>query len=425
MYNQQLVNISFTAGYNMVGPTLPHSGNSSRQFTQGNWLQGVLLVMGSWCTVLAAGALAPVLPQIGGAFPNTSAIDFKVGLLATAPALGVALSAIPLGRLADRIGLSLVLLSGLLLYGVAGVLPFFSLQSIEAIIGTRLLVGLGEAAVMLTSTAMLGLFFSGASRARWIAAQAVSANILGIAILLGGGILGLYGWRAPFLVYGFALLLLVPCSLLLPRLPAFSQQRDDSAKLGSKGLVALVVQSCALIAWSTIGLTVILFQLPFILIERGATNSATIGVCLAVGAIGIASGAAAGGVLARVSTSRRLIIAFTLMGAGFIALSMVHEMGVTTLFAAVAGLGSGLTIPTLLSRLLGATPPSASGSVTGWWIAATFAAQFANPQIFTLLRSLTGTRSSSITVFGIATLLLAIALVLRASSVNALDRART
>lgn len=195
LYNQQLVNISFTAGYNMVGPTLPHSGNSSRQFTQGNWLQGVLLVMGSWCTVLAAGALAPVLPQIGGAFPNTSAIDFKVGLLATAPALGVALSAIPLGRLADRIGLSLVLLSGLLLYGVAGVLPFFSLQSIEAIIGTRLLVGLGEAAVMLTSTAMLGLFFSGASRARWIAAQAVSANILGIAILLGGGILGLYGWR--------------------------------------------------------------------------------------------------------------------------------------------------------------------------------------------------------------------------------------
>ena len=193
-------------------PHSPHQYNG-----RVDWRIGVLLVMGSWCTVLAAGALAPVLPQIGAAFPDTSAIDFKVGLLVTAPSLTVALSAIPLGRLADRIGLSTVLLIGLLLYGIAGVLPFFYLQSIETIIATRFVVGFGEGAVMLTSTAMLGLLFAGAPRARWLAAQAVSANMLGIVILLGGGFLGLLGWRAPFLVYGFALLLLAACLPLLPR----------------------------------------------------------------------------------------------------------------------------------------------------------------------------------------------------------------
>jgi len=380
-----------------------------------DWRSGVSLVMGSWCTVLAAGALAPVLPQIGAAFPHSSGIDFKVGLLATAPSLAVALSAIPLGRLADRIGLTVVLLFGLLLYGVCGVLPFFALQSIEAIIATRFAVGIGEAAVMLTSTALIGVLYSGAARARWVAAQVVSANVLGVLILLGGGVLGLFGWRMPFLVYAFALLLFIPCALFLPR-EKTNHQREGlhSAVQWPPGLIALLAESCTLIAWSTISLFVIFLELPFVLTERGATNSATIGVCLAVGGCGVASGAAISGALTRIAAPLRLVAAFAFSGAGLLGMATASNLTTTSASAAITGLGSGLVIPTLLARLLGATPAGAVGSVTGWWIAATFAAQFANAPLFMLLRTWTGTHSASIATFGIATCCLAMALALRA-----------
>ena len=155
-------------------------------------IEGTLLVMTCWCTVLASGVLSPVLPQVAHRFAYMPQIELLVGLVATMPALMVSLSAIPMGWLADRIGHRNVLFGALLLYGVAGIVPYW-LEGIWAIIATRAFVGLGEAGAMITGTALIGLRFRGARRGRWLAAQIASANILGIFALQVGGFLGLLG----------------------------------------------------------------------------------------------------------------------------------------------------------------------------------------------------------------------------------------
>ena len=172
-------------------------------------IEGTLLVMTCWCTVLASGVLSPVLPQIAHRFAYMPHVELLVGLVATMPALMVSLSAIPMGWLADRLGHRNVLFGALLLYGIAGIVPF-SLKGIWAIIATRAFVGLGEAGAMITGTALIGLRFRGARRGRWLAAQIATSNILGIFALQLGGFLGLLDWHTPFLAYTFALLLLAP-----------------------------------------------------------------------------------------------------------------------------------------------------------------------------------------------------------------------
>src|SRR6266702_5883798 len=106
-------------------------------------IEGILLVMTCWCTVLASGLLSPVLPQIAYRFADMPHVELLVGLVATMPALMVSLSAIPMGWLADRLGHRNVLFGALLLYGITGIVPF-SLTGIWAIIATRAVVGLGE-----------------------------------------------------------------------------------------------------------------------------------------------------------------------------------------------------------------------------------------------------------------------------------------
>jgi MFS family permease len=373
-------------------------------------IHGVLLVMGAWCTVLAAGALAPVLPQIRDHFIGTPRLDLMIGFVATMPSLAVALFAVPLGRLADRIGLARVLLAGLLLYGVAGVMPFW-LDALGPIIALRFVVGVGEAAVMTASTAMIGLLFSGAVRARWLGIQVAAANFLGIAVLLSSGYLGLAGWHAPFLIYSFALVLLVPCLFVLPRpRPTHANLPKSARPAWTPQLKRLLAESCGLIFLGTIALFVIIVQFGFILVERGAADSGQIGLGLALAATGIALGATSGGLLARWTALLRLRIAFGLIGGGFVAMMMVDGLVATIASGAIAGFGSGLVIPVLLSRLLGATPPALMGSVTGVWIAATFVGQFANPPLFILLRAIGGTQAVAIGLFG-GTCLMVVALL--------------
>jgi predicted MFS family arabinose efflux permease len=377
-------------------------------------VEGVLLVMTCWCTVLASGLLSPVLPQIAHRFAYLPHIELLVGLVATMPALVVSLSAVPMGWLADRLGHRKVLFGALLLYGIAGVVPF-SLQGIWAIIGTRAIVGLGEAGAMITGTALIGLRFRGARRGRWLAAQIATSNILGIFALQLGGFLGLLDWHTPFLAYSFALLLLAP-SLYFVRSPDDFAESTANANLPSTPSNSAVKATAILCGMEVIGIFAmftIIIQMAFLFQQRGAVNSADIGIGISCGAFGLATGATSSGALARIDWLWRTMIGFMLAGAGFLSVAFVSGYWATGATLALAGLGVGLTVPALLNALVAVVPHHVLGRAIGFWTAATFIPQFLNPPTFILLRHMVGTQSRAIGVIGI--LLLALGLFLAIS----------
>jgi MFS family permease len=179
-------------------------------------LHGAVLAMMSWLTVIASGILSPVLPKIAAQFAGTRYLDLKIGFVATMPALAVALLALPIGHLGDRVGARRVLLVGLLAYGIAGIAPLW-IDSLDAIIVMRLAVGVGEAAAMALSTALIAMSYSGSLRRRWLAIQVASANVMGVLTLFAGGFIGRMSWRAPFIAYAFAFVLFLLALLFVAR----------------------------------------------------------------------------------------------------------------------------------------------------------------------------------------------------------------
>ena len=104
------------------------------------------------------------------------------------------------GVLGDRYGRRLALVVGLVVFGLASLLAAFS-RSPEALIASRALMGLGGAAVLPSTLAMITVVFEPAERPRAIG---IWAGASGVAIALGpvtgGVLLEHFWWGSVFLV---------------------------------------------------------------------------------------------------------------------------------------------------------------------------------------------------------------------------------
>lgn len=104
------------------------------------------------------------------------------------------------GALGDRIGHKRLLLGGLGLFGAGSVLASVS-SSAGALITWRAFMGIGAAAIMPASLAMLTSIFTGPSRAKALGVWSAAAGG-GVAAgpLLGGLLIAAGSWRAVFLI---------------------------------------------------------------------------------------------------------------------------------------------------------------------------------------------------------------------------------
>ena len=91
-----------------------------------------------------------------------------VPVVLTLPALVIALLAPFAGIIADRLGRKPLLLASMLLYVLCGVLPLW-LESLPAIVLSRAGIGLAEAGIMTCCTTLMGDYYSGARRERFVA----------------------------------------------------------------------------------------------------------------------------------------------------------------------------------------------------------------------------------------------------------------
>ena len=84
------------------------------------------------------------------------------------------------------------------------------LNSLYAVIVSRAGVGICEAVVMTVSTTLISDYFKGRARERWLASQTAVASVSALGIIYLGGQLGAaYGWRGPFYLYVYSLVLVL------------------------------------------------------------------------------------------------------------------------------------------------------------------------------------------------------------------------
>ncbi len=341
-------------------------------------IQGFTLLLPCTLSTMGIVLLVPIVPQMYAHFSTVANADYLIqGGVLTMPALCIALFSTFAGWLADAVGRRRLLIGAVILYSVVGISPIF-LDDLYAIIASRIGVGLCEAAILTLSTTMIGDYFSGHAREKWLASQTAVASISAVLLIIVGGALGsLYGWRGPFAVYASGF-------LFAAALIAFTWEVD-----GTRTLSGTVQSNDAVFPWlhmlGVCGVT-LLASIMFYSMQTqggfawnilGISDPARIGVLTSVASLGVPLGTFIfRGATKRLSTSYLLAIEFFIIAAGFIGMGNAHDYRLYLLAASLNQIGCGMILPTLLIWAIRGLAFEVRGRGTGLWTAVFSIGQF-------------------------------------------------
>jgi MFS family permease len=152
--------------------------------------------------------------------------------------------------------------------------------------------------------------------------------------------------------------------------------------------------------------------MAFLFTERGVTDSGILGLAIGGSAMGIAVGAAAGGLVARVPPRVVLGVGYALIAAGFALIAQPFGVVATALVALPVGLGCGLATTALLAATFSNARESTMGVVSGLYTASIFVGQFASTPIIAFLKSVAGSLSGAILLLALAVAAVAVIVLL-------------
>jgi MFS family permease len=338
--------------------------------------QLAVLLAGSCMSVLGAVLIAPVLPQLTDHFADVPGVDILVPVVLTVPALVIGLTAPFAGVIVDVLDRKRLLIIAMVVYAVAGTAPLY-LQSLGAIIGSRVVVGVCEAAIMTCCTTLIADYWSGPQRSRYLGLQTLVATLSATVFLALGGGLGSAGWRIPFWLYAAALLIAVPMTRLLWQ-PDRPTTEPGPRKLPPVPWRQLLVP-CLVTLVGGVVFYALIVQLSFVLDDVGVTSTAAIGGISAVMSLATAAGAVAFSKLSRFTPKHLLPVAFGLAAAGLAVVGATRSVPVITVGAVLTGAGTGLLLPVLVTWSTNRLQFAQRGRGIGLWTGSLFVGQFISP----------------------------------------------
>ncbi|MFF7260433.1 MFS transporter [Streptomyces sp. NPDC008159] len=372
----------------------------------GHRLRLTLLMAGACLPILGAVLIAPVLPQMHDHFADDRGVDVLVPMALTIPALALALLAPFAGVLVDRLGRKRLLVTSTVAYAVLGTAPLW-LDSLGAIVASRALVGVTEAAIMTCCTTLIGDYYSGRQRERYLAMQTTCAAISATAFFVLGGAAGSAGWRVPFWAYAVSLLLAPAMAAFLPRpLPRPDDHAIQPSPTASEPAERPfpwrpLAGTCALTVFGSILFYTLQVEMAFLLDDMGVTASGMIGLATATTSAAIVLGTV---VFAKAGRSPRawLPTAFGLCSFGFAVVWLAPNPVVLTIGACVTCLGGGIMLPSLLTLAMSKLDYADRGRGTGLWMGSFFLGQFGCPLVALALTSAVGTLANAMGVLALA-----------------------
>ena len=363
--------------------------------------QAWFLILAMFLPILAIVALAPALPTLIGHFKDVPNAQTLVPLLLVVPALCIALFGGVAGWLTDRFGRRNLMLGAMLLYGLAGLAPF-AVQSYQAVLAGRIMLGIAEAFILTIGNALLADYFAKEEQHKWLMVQGVVGPFLGTLMLTSSGRLAAQGWQWPFALYGlaFPILLLGVFYLWEPERRAPEISKAEVIATGAPFPWTTVAVICSV----TLGMATIYFvqvlQFSLVLSEIGVSDQARIGRISGLASLGVPVGALIFKLIAKRPMPFQMTLVLLLMGIGLLGIGLSRDYRLTAALAVFQQLAAGMTIPTLVAWALSQFPAEHRGRGMGMWAASFFVGQFASPLAVSLLRKVTGGLLPAVAAFG-------------------------
>ncbi len=373
-------------------------------------LRLTLLMAGSCLPILGAVLIAPVLPKMQDHFESVPGAKALVPLALTVPALALALLAPFAGVIVDRVGRKRLLVVATVLYALFGTAPLW-LDSLGAIIASRALVGVAEAAIMTCCTTLIGDYYSGRQRVKYLALQTMCASASATVFFVIGGAAGSAGWRVPFWVYAVSLVLAPLMATVLPN-PAVRTVGavGDEAPAGAEAHRSFpwrqLAGICALTFFGAMVFYTVPVEMAYLLDDLGVENPGVIGLATAVASASTVAGAITFARLGR-SPDPMLPAVLAVCAVGFGVMFLADSAPLLVIGAVVNCVGTGMLLPALLTSAMSRLSFEDRGRGTGLWTAAFFGGEFVCPLVLLAGESAVGSLAGAVGLLGLAAALVA------------------
>ncbi|GAA3905676.1 MFS transporter [Streptomyces lacrimifluminis] len=372
-------------------------------------LRVTLLMAGSCLPILGAVLIAPVLPKMQDHFASVPGAKALVPLALTVPALALALLAPFAGVIVDRVGRKRLLVVATVLYALFGTAPLW-LDSLGGIIASRALVGVAEAAIMTCCTTLIGDYYSGRQRVKYLALQTMCASASATAFFVIGGAAGSAGWRVPFWVYAVSLVLAPLMAVVLPNPAARAAGDEAPAEAEVEARRPFPWRQlegiCALTFFGAMVFYTVPVEMAYLLDDLGVENPGVIGLATAIASASTVGGAITFARLKR-SPDPMLPAVLAVCAAGFGVMFLADSAPLLVIGAVVNCVGTGMLLPALLTSAMSRLSFEDRGRGTGLWTAAFFGGEFVCPLVLLAGESAVGSLAGAVGLLGLAAALVA------------------
>lgn len=334
----------------------------------------------STLTIMSGATISASLPGIAARFSDVENVALLSRLVLTLPAVFIAMFSPAAGFLVDRFGRKPLLLASLALFAVAGASGLV-LDTLPGLLVGRAVLGIAVGGIMTVTTALVGDFFQGAARDRYMGLQQAFVGIGGTIFLTGGGFLAEVHWRGPFLIYMVAILLLPAAIAFLPEPqrvratgPVVEEGRLDGRSMALLGVLFLAG------GVNMIAFYMIPTQLPFYLEHLGFAAPSLAGTAIGAGQlVSVVSALAFAPFRRKLGIMGVFGLGFLSAGLSFLLLSGAESYVSILVAMAVSGVCMGTIMPNFAAAAMLLAPPALRGRVSGLLVSSIFAGQFLSP----------------------------------------------
>lgn len=346
------------------------------------WLKTTLLLI-SMMTMMAGAVVAPSLPLIAQNFSGVNGVELLTRLVITLPAIFIAFTAPIIGILIDKYGRKNILLISMILYGISGTSGYF-LNDLYSILVGRAFLGLAVAGVMTVSITLIGDYFKGEERNKFMGLQGAFMGLGGVFFISLSGILADINWNIPFLIYLFSFVML-PFAILFLYEPNPETTESIDLKEESKTDYSKLVEW---VIYFTVFISIVFFymipvQIPFLLKGIPGLSNAQVGY--AISAATITSAIIAmnyNRIKKRLIFTSIFSVAFFFMAIGYIIISYSEFYFQFLIGLATTGFGTGLIMPSGSLWIMKLAPAHMRGRMVGRVSTSMFLGMFFSPIIF-------------------------------------------